>query len=103
MTNLTYICRSSVREGNKKIASLVQKEYKIPLSCVRLYMNVVLSSMECHRATVESIKVRERKTVRRGGPGTYGRGLHSSSLEALAVAVGVLPLHPKLRKGTAMY
>ncbi|KAF2895853.1 hypothetical protein ILUMI_10316 [Ignelater luminosus] len=94
----------------QQIASLAQRQYKVPLTNVRIYMNTVLAPIVGHAASAwvhrlnENIKMRERvNRTQRGILIRLTGAFRTTSLEALAVATGILPLHLELRKRAAMY
>lgn len=93
----------------QKFTTLARK-YKILLSCVRLYYNVVLAGIVGHvssawtRQIVKNTKIREKvdRAQRRFLIRMTGE-FRTIFLDTLEVATGVLPLHLQIRKRVVMY
>ncbi|KAF2887598.1 hypothetical protein ILUMI_18575 [Ignelater luminosus] len=94
----------------QKIATISQRHYKIPLQCVRLYMNVVLTSIVGYGASAwasrlgQRVKLQERiNRVQRGVLVRLTGAFKTTSTEALCVVTGIMPLNLEVLRRAAMY
>ena len=93
-----------------KIASIAQREYKLPLKTIKTYLNSVLASIMGHAASSWAYRLHQNKTLRNKIDGVQ-RGIlvrmtgsfRTTSGEALSVVVGILPLHLEITRRAALY
>lgn len=93
----------------QKIASMAQRQYKIPLQCARLYLHAVLQTMVGYGASVWAARLNlstygaKVNKAQRGVLLRLTGAFRTTATEALTVVTGVMPLDLAIKQQAAMY
>ena len=98
------------RAAMQSIASIAQREYKLPLKTIKIYLNSILASIMGHAASSWAHRLHQNKTLRdkvdavqRSILVRMTGSFRTTSGDALNVVVGILPLHLEITRRAALY